>query len=171
MQGGLCEICQGQQQAHGVVELAGATALLQRIVEQRRDRRIVDKLQALHQGPFDGGVDFHHGFVQVGNAGAAARQLQAGQPRHPALGLANFHAHAVKDQIALQPRERRPVFTCRAGRHGWHVSKLHIAGFGGHQKLALLRVGKRDFAKITFDLEFHFTQLALRDRIPHIASA
>ena len=170
MQGGLCEICQGQQQAHGVVELAGATALAQRIVEQRRDWRIVDKLQALHQGPFDGGVDFHHGFVQVGNAGAAACQLQARQPRHPTLGLANFHAHAVKDQIALQPRQRRPVFTCRAGRHGWHVSKLHIAGLGCHQKLAFLRVGKRHFAQITFDLELDVTQLALRDRVPHIAS-
>ena len=170
MQGGLREIRQRQQQAHGVVELAGATALLERIVEQRRDRGVVDKLQTLHQGPFDGGVDFHHGFVKVGNAGTAARQLQAGQPRHPALGLANFHAHAVKDQIALQPRERGPVFTCSASRHAWHVSQLHVAGLGGHQKLALLRVCKRYFAQITFDLELHFTQLALRDRIPHIAS-
>ena len=163
------DVVHRQAQLEAVVRHPGAGGVQQCLPGQAGHRGGVHVAQRLGQRPFEGGSHLHRGVVgQVGDAGVALDQLQAGQAQHATSHALDVNRCAAEQQLAAQPRQRGPQRCAGRLQKGGHIGQLAVLHLGGNAEVAQAGVGKRDFLHRPVDLELHVGKLPLHHRVAHV---
>ena len=159
----------GQVQLQAKRGFASAFGLVQRVVDEPRDRRRLHDAQRRRQRAPAFAIHQHAGVVQVGNARLDLRELPARVALHAAPRVADLHAGVLEDQLAREILQRRPGQLAGRLNGARHVGHRHALRLAGNAKFRARRwlVGGH-VAQVALDPHLHVARLALDDGVAHV---